>query len=75
MSAGQLQGLKVGDALAINNGRDAYQATIVTIPQAQPSNQGPSSKVIITAQVCPGINLPGNRRDYTVTYLYNNRDP
>lgn len=63
MPASQLQGLKVGDALAINNGRDAYPATIVTISQAQPSNQGPSSKVIITAQVGPGVNLPGNRRD------------
>ena len=73
--ASQLQGLKVGDALAINNGRDAYPATIVTIPQAQPSNQGSGSKVIVTAQVGPGINLPGNKRDYTVTYLYNNRDP
>ena len=73
--ASQLQGLKVGDALAINSGKDAYPATIVTMPSAQPANPNPGTKVIITAQVGPGINLPGNKRDYTVTYLYNNRDP
>lgn len=71
----QLQGLKVGDALAINNGQDAYPATIVTIPPAQPADSNPGTKVIITASVGPGINLPGNKRDYTVTYLYNNRNP
>ncbi len=73
--ASQLQGLKVGDALAINNGKDAYPAKILTIPPTQPANINQGSKVIITAQVGPGINLPGNKRDYTVTYLYNNRDP
>ena len=84
--ASQLQGLKVGDSLVINNGKNYYPATILTIPPAQPVQPVPTNqatqvinpnlgtKVIITAEVGPGINLPGNKRDYTVTYLYNNRD-
>ena len=91
--ASQLQGLKVGDSLVINNGKNSYPATILNIPPAQPakpfaqpaqpvqSNQATrvinpnlGSKVIVTAQVGPGINLPGNKRDYSITYLYNNRD-
>ena len=84
--ASQLQGLKVGDSLAINSGKNVYPAQILTIPPAQPAKpiqpaqptqmaqQKLGSKVIITASVGPGVNLPGNNSDYTVTYLYNNRD-
>lgn len=73
--ANQLQGLKVGDALAINSGKNAYPATILNLPPAQISNPNPGSKVIITASVGPGVNLPANNNNYTVTYLYNNRNP
>ena len=72
--ASQLQGLKVGDALAINSGKNAYPATILNLPPAQISNPNPSSKVIITASLGPGVNLPANNNNYTVTYLYNNRN-
>ena len=80
----QLQGLKVGDALVINSGTNAYPAQIATIPPvntnqlANPNvigNSNSATKVIVTAQVGPGINLPSNKRDYSVTYLYNNREP
>ena len=80
----QLQGLKVGDALVINSGTNAYPAQISTIPPvntnqlANPNvigNSNSATKVIVTAQVGPGINLPSNKRDYSVTYLYNNREP
>lgn len=73
--ANQLQGLKVGDALAINSGKNAYPATILNLPPAQISNPNQSSKVIITASLGPGVNLPANNNNYTVTYLYNNRNP
>ena len=79
----QLQGLKVGDSLVINSGNNAYPAQILNIPvnniPQNPTNvignPNTVTKVIVTAQVGPGINLPGNQRDYSVTYLYNNRDP
>lgn len=79
----QLQGLKVGDSLVINSGNNSYPAQILNIPvnniPENPTNvignPNTATKIIITAQVGPGINLPGNQRDYSVTYLYNNRDP
>ena len=80
----QLQGLKVGDALVVNSGTNAYPAQITTIPPANTNqlsnpnvigNPNSATKVIVTAQIGPGINLPGNKSNYTVTYLYNNREP
>ncbi len=74
----QLQGLKVGDAMVINSGKQSYPAKILTMPSAPQLKQGQpvtGSKVIVTASVGPGVNLPINNNGYTVTYLYNNRDP
>ena len=76
--ASQLQGLKVGDAMVINSGKQSYPAKILTMPSAPQLKQGQpftGSKVIVTASVGPGVNLPPNNNGYTVTYLYNNRDP
>lgn len=76
--ANQLQGLKVGDAMVINSGKQSYPAKILTMPSPPQLKQGQpitGSKVIVTASVGPGVNLPPNNNGYTVTYLYNNRDP
>ena len=76
--ASQLQGLKVGDAMVINSGKQSYPAKILTMPSAPQLKQGQpftGSKVIVTASVGPGVNLPPNNNGYIVTYLYNNRDP
>ena len=74
----QLQGLQVGDAMVINSGKQSFTGKILNIPTAPQPKQGlPStgSKVIVTASVGPGVNLPPNSNGYSVTYLYNNRDP
>ena len=71
----QLHGLKVGDAMVINQGNKAYPAKILTIPQIDQSNIRPDAKYIITASLGPGVTLPGANVPYTATYLYNNRTP
>ena len=67
--ASQLQGLKVGDAMVINSGKQSYPAKILTMPSAPQLKQGQpftGSKVIVTASVGPGVNLPINNNGYTV---------
>lgn len=71
----QLHGLKVGDAMVINQGNKAYPAKILSIPQIDQSQIRPDAKYIITASLGPGVTLPGANVPYTATYLYNNRTP
>ena len=71
----QLHGLKVGDAMVINQGNKAYPAKIMTIPTVDQSGIRPDAKYIITASLGPGVTLPGANVPYTATYLYNNRTP
>ena len=71
----QLQGLKIGDAMVINQGNKAYPAKIMTIPTVDQSGIRPDAKYIITASLGPGVTLPGANVPYTATYLYNNRTP
>lgn len=71
----QLHGLKVGDAMVINQGNKAYPAKIMTIPAVDQSGIRPDAKYIITASLGPGVTLPGANVPYTATYLYNNRTP
>lgn len=71
----QLYGLKVGDAMVINQGNKAYPAKIMTIPTVDQSGIRPDAKYIITASLGPGVTLPSANVPYTATYLYNNRTP
>ena len=71
----QIHGLKVGDAMVINQGNKAYPAKILTIPQIDQGTIRPDAKYIITASLGPGVTLPGANVPYTATYLYNNRTP
>jgi hypothetical protein len=71
----QLHGLKVGDAMVINQGNKAYPAKILSIPQVQADQIRPDAKYMITASLGPGVTLPGANVPYTATYLYNNRTP